>query len=272
MERANRSRGWMALGFVFVLIMGAVALPSVSAARTRTVLNLGPLTLQEASQVESVVSITNLTDGSRQVEVKFFDETGAVVGQQRLTIGPGDSGQATHGYACDSEGGSSGSPIPRCAVRARVTSSGSWLASAPISMQGINSSAGSVPLVTEIAFPALFSGEDLWTVSATSPIVHVVPEHALRIAVTNLGKSPTTFSGGLIGTTYGGDGPTDVMPISNLGPGVTGWATFPSSATATDVRPAVTGPKGSRALVTAELFDEATGETLGIWFCDWVDY
>ncbi len=243
-----------------MLVLGPSAVPSLSAARTRTVLNLGPLTLQEATQMESRVSITNLTAGSRQVEVKFLDETGALVRQQRLTIESGDSGQAPFSFGTSDENTGS--------IRARVTASGTWLRTAPVSMSLLEGADGPTQSFVTGETPAVaFSGEDLWINNATGPIVHVVPEHAVRIGVTNLGKSSVTFSTGLIGTTYGGDGPEAVTTLPNLAPGATAWATFPSSATA-DVRPAVDGPDGSRALVTAELFDEATGRTV-VTLYDW---
>ncbi len=262
MRVARGLRWWVALGVMSVLVLGPSAVPSLSAARTRTVLNLGPLTLQEATQMESVVSITNVTDGSRQVEVKLYDAAGIVVDQERLSVGPGDSGQSSFSWGASNTG----------TVRARVTASGTWLRGSPVSMSLLDGDGGPTQSFVTGETPAVaFSGEDLWTVYATGPIVHVVPEHALRIGVTNLGRSSAAFSTGLIGTTYGGDGPSVVTTLPNLAPGTTAWATFPSSATA-DVRPAVDGPDGSRALVTAELFEEATGEVVTTVILDITGY
>ncbi len=99
-------------------------------------------------------------------------------------------------------------------------------------------------------------------------MIHVVPEHALRVLVTNLSKFPAAFS---VSLTDPDGGVAAEMTTANVVPGATAWATFPSSATA-DVRPAVDGPDGSRALVTAELFEEATGEVVTMIFLDVMGY
>lgn len=245
-----------------MLVLGPSTAPSLSAARTRTVLNLGPLTLQESLPQESVVSITNLTAGARQVEVKLYDATGMVVEQERLSIGPGNSGQSSFSW------GGSNSGI----VRARIVASGTWLRGSPVSLSLLDGDDGPTQSFVTGETPAVaFSGEDLWTVYATGPIVHVAPEHALRIGVTNLGKSSATFSTGLLGTTYGGNGPSVVSPTSNLAPGATASVTFTEPA-ASDVRAVVDGPDGSRALVTAELFDKATGVVVTTVILDIMGY
>jgi hypothetical protein len=190
---------------------------------------------------QTMVSVTNLTDESKEAGVRFFADACGEPAQGRLTIEPERTGVLDEPCADN---------IDTYTIRARVTALGTWLKKAPVTLQILNDSGQTLGHVA--AGTAGISG------TGHGSMMHVASEHGVRVLATNLGKTTASFTITLVDQS---GGVAASMTISNLAPGATGVATSVEPDDP-DVRAVVTGPTDTKYLARAELFEEASGRTI----------
>lgn len=253
MSGARKVRWLIRLVAVATLVI-ATSLPSRSAAPQMATRRYGPLSVASGQKVTLFVS--NLTAETVRPKLQFLNEDGNADAQQQPSIAPG----ATVGLTPDASGKPAGYTLVASVRGPKDVLRG--LASSLVLEDGNGATLEEWDSNSPLHFgaDACFGG---------SP-VHLGDGQRLKIIITNLGTGSRTFDVAAL------DADEEVIEsgvLSNIGPANTRSMSFSASTTG-DIRPVMTAPAGTKALVSVELFEETrtVAETTGFRACNGYRY
>jgi hypothetical protein len=241
MRRVQRSKR---LGVAVLAVAMVGLLGGTSPAATLMTLHLGPATVMPDQAF--AVSVSNVGGETVTVNVRILDQDGDVVaGPLAVSVPPGTTAFKPADVTISTQG----------QFRALVVAPSAAVDDLRLSFHVLD------PLDATAFFgpnqnPIVFAS------SVFGPAVRVVPEHGLRVLVTNLGRSKVPFIVDYIDE----DGVVVQSTAVPVGPRQTEAVARMPSANTELLRVEVSAPSGARALLAQELVVDASG--LVHWYGD----